>query len=1315
MIKTLNENIAYNPVRSHIEIGFTVVKDYPEKIKHIADDLIKNKFDVSKSRVLIFVATRDMAEDSVKELSKVLSEKNVPYFDKVNYYHAGLEGSEREEKFQDFQKGEIVILIATKAFGMGMDIPNIHFVYHLEPSSNFEDFLQEVGRAGRKESDYLDAGFSEKNPIKTSCVIVKDDFKELKDKLHKKEMTWGNIIQVQKTLYDYVNKYSKKELSSEEAFALPTDLLNQYTEYNENKFDETFFRIILYWLEKLKKIKLGTYTPTHIPLSVNTEGHNYSLIKDSEDVDKVKSLFSNLNAKGQELRVGINYLMLEMEELKEILKVNTIKEIWRLLLLAQKAGVVKVEREIIILPTKTRTNELELWNAAISSPTIDAVFEFTKNIMYASKYNQQTHFEEEELNSLGDEAIYKHISPDKVFWREYSKANKERNTEIISQNLIEDFKHKRAKVAFKLINFLPAGKQRSILNTEAGYDKAKVTQLIFNGYKNIKDWDLFLQNFKADIYKLIKFIFNENIKADVTKFNIVDLILKLGIENKGEEYFNQLIFAAKGLGYLKGNSGGLVPMGIELFMLDKNIIDISSLNKFEESVKAEFEESVRMKLLRLLALECISDKDLIPPKKYDSFIKSYFRCATETDFINLFEEHFGENHESLKAFRSEALKKDVERLNSDQMKVYIASIDDNLQVIAGPGSGKTHTLILRVARLIQEENVNPENILVLAYNRAVVVELKDRLNKLFKELGYAKLIKRLNIYTFHGFCKKVLNEEADKNNFDNWITKFLQIANDTPGKLTQKIGLVKYVFVDEFQDITDQRLDFLKFIAKPTETKICVIGDPHQSIYGFQRVIEGGQMDPKPYYIKFEELYKPKEFYLSENRRSYQQVIDKADELLSLNTSKFDNMPKMTAFQGKGKEPVCELFDYDSDKTDWKVKLKELIEYKKDGKHFKDIALMFRSNSEVFRALNEIKKMNISNVRIRVQGASGGLNKTREFHYFLSTIKEKGEEILPGNFFEYLKQMKQPLLNELPNWDEYLIDVFLCITLEFKKEVDEDSTYQDLFEFISDISAKDDGQFGKIYTQNIHNINDIGNKTEIVLTTMHKVKGIEYDAVLIPASLSNFGINQRGEIVANLQELYEEERRLYYVAYTRAKYKLVVIKWKKENALYEINPGPVEILKPEAVKNKLGVLLEEGIDKFKLYWGASQFGMTSFESIKSKVRLGDEVKLKRRLQINTGGADFFVWEVFVNGNIVSQLSSNATNKLAGIEELNDFIVSSVYAHTYEETEKSDQIWDQKTLVERKKEKGRPYASKWTDEAKERGYIYLIDFSGYGKE
>ena len=376
-----------------------------------------------------------------------------------------------------------------------------------------------------------------------------------------------------------------------------------------------------------------------------------------------------------------------------------------------------------------------------------------------------------------------------------------------------------------------------------------------------------------------------------------------------------------------------------------------------------------------------------------------------------------------------------------------------------------------------------------------------------------------------------------------------------------------------------------------------------------------------------------------------------------------------------------------------------MVIYPRDnGEHYNNIAVMFRSNQEVYKAFNDVRKLKLEGVMVRIQGSKGSLSSTREFHYLLLHIKEKLEVNLSHDYFNDLLQLKQPLLDRHPNWDEYLINVFLCIVFEFAKEKDENSTFKDLYDFINDISSKDDGQFGKVYQQNIKDITGKNSKREIVLTTMHKVKGLEYDAVLIPPSFSNLPQNVE-HFTGDLGDLYEEERRLYYVAYTRARYKLIVIKWKREEALYDSTPKICEILTQKQVESNMGVLLEEGIDKFTLYWGASKYGKGSFQIIKNQVKIGDNVRLKKS-QRSGAGYHFSVWEVLVNEHVIGQLSKNIPIKLNELNEIQGFIVSSIYVHTYENTINS--------------ETGSKFADKWTDQAKERGYIYLIDFSGYGK-
>ena len=115
MIKRLEGKEVYNPIRDHIQIGFKIIK--PEnsldknnkkgelqlaKIRAIAADLNEQNFNPEISRVLIFINSRTKTEEGVNILSHELEELKLSYQDKIDYYHAGLDGIEREEKYDNF-------------------------------------------------------------------------------------------------------------------------------------------------------------------------------------------------------------------------------------------------------------------------------------------------------------------------------------------------------------------------------------------------------------------------------------------------------------------------------------------------------------------------------------------------------------------------------------------------------------------------------------------------------------------------------------------------------------------------------------------------------------------------------------------------------------------------------------------------------------------------------------------------------------------------------------------------------------------------------------------------------------------------------------------------------------------------------------------------------------------------------------------------------------------------------------------------------------------------------------------------------------
>jgi len=96
------------------------------------------------------------------------------------------------------------------------------------------------------------------------------------------------------------------------------------------------------------------------------------------------------------------------------------------------------------------------------------------------------------------------------------------------------------------------------------------------------------------------------------------------------------------------------------------------------------------------------------------------------------------------------------KLNAEQKKA-VDTIEGPVMVIAGPGTGKTQILILRIAKILLETQSEPENILALTFTESAVYEMRKRLVDLIGTAGY-----RVEIDTFHGFCNKVIQHRRSE-------------------------------------------------------------------------------------------------------------------------------------------------------------------------------------------------------------------------------------------------------------------------------------------------------------------------------------------------------------------------------------------------------------------------------------------------------------------------------------------------------------------------------------------------------------------------
>lgn len=119
------------------------------QVSHCADDkeksqmLLQSLKQHTEGRVIIYCGTRKVTED----LAAFLSE----HVKQVGFYHAGLSQEQRTKVQTDYASGKLRILVATNAFGMGIDQPDVRLVVHFQMPANIDSLYQEMGRAGRDE------------------------------------------------------------------------------------------------------------------------------------------------------------------------------------------------------------------------------------------------------------------------------------------------------------------------------------------------------------------------------------------------------------------------------------------------------------------------------------------------------------------------------------------------------------------------------------------------------------------------------------------------------------------------------------------------------------------------------------------------------------------------------------------------------------------------------------------------------------------------------------------------------------------------------------------------------------------------------------------------------------------------------------------------------------------------------------------------------------------------------------------------------------------------------------------------------------
>ena len=509
--------------------------------------------------------------------------------------------------------------------------------------------------------------------------------------------------------------------------------------------------------------------------------------------------------------------------------------------------------------------------------------------------------------------------------------------------------------------------------------------------------------------------------------------------------------------------------------------------------------------------------------------------------------------------------------------------------------GTFHSVFFRILRYF--ENYNIESILDEKTKRIGLKNILKGLNienadddetigQVINEISYVKnelMDKRdfksevltndefIKVYNFYEEYKQQMN----KIDFDDMLIKTYELLKNNKAALDRVRSVYRYILVDEFQDINKVQFEALKLIANPSNN-IFVVGDEDQSIYGFR----GSRPD---FLLEFEEYFSnTKKVLLDINYRSKGEIINIANRLIEKNTNRYEKVIKCG--QGNGAK-VNYISPEDSEEEAVYIAKDIKNKVQEDYTEYTDFAVIYRTNIQSRALVDVFMDMRIPFVvkdsivtiydhwaaqdilaYLRI-GVNPNSNKdwiriiNKPFRYIskdnLNLIKDEPDFInsLINKCGLHPKQVKT--INDLDIDISYVKGLnpknaisYIRTTLDYDRYILDYCTNRKiktngLIEILNELeSSATNFKTIQEYLEHIERVKSeiVDNKNNketdgVIFTTMHSAKGLEFKNVyIIGANEGTIPHEKSYEIddEEKKNDQIEEERRLMYVAITRA-------------------------------------------------------------------------------------------------------------------------------------------------------------------------------------
>ncbi len=747
-------------------------KDNPEEKYHTLRELLDQK----KCPTIVYVSRTYRAYD----LARRLTADGYP----ARPYHGKMDTHEKMENQDAFIRGDAGIMVATSAFGMGVDKKDVGMVIHYDISDSLENYVQEAGRAGRDEN------------ITADCFVLfnEEDLGKHFILLNQTRLNVKEIQQVWKAVKDLTRFRSKVSNSALE--------IARKAGWDDNIAEiETRVKTAIAALENAGYLKRGQNMPRIYANSILTRNAQQAIDRitasdrfeekqKQQAVRIIKKLFSSKTRQqaGDEVPESrVDYISDHLGIVKE--------EVIRIITLLREENILADAKDLTAFIKKgEKTNR---------SLGILQAFAGLETFLLTRMARQETVFHIKKLNEQAAENGCANADPAKIktlinFWvikhwihrphADYAKhtfaAALTQPKEVFQQKL--EKRHELARFIVELLY------DRSRKQETAGEDPAMGEDLALVEFSVLE--------LKA-AYETHGSLFRHKTSA--------------------EEVEDALFYLSR-IGAIRIEGGFLVVYNrLTIERLEKDnrrrykIEDYKQLGEFYENKVAQIhivgEYARKMIQDYKAALQFVEDYFQL---NYASFLRRYFKGS-----------------------RGNEIKRNITPAKFNQLfgalsPAQLTIINDNrtqyMVVAAGPGSGKTRVLVHKLASLLLMEDVKHEQLLMVTFSRAAATEFKKRLIGL---IGNAAGF--IEIKTFHSYCFDLLGKIGTLEKSGGIIRK--AIAGIRNGEVEPARIAKAVLVIDEAQDMDADEYALIRVLADQNpDMRIIAVGDDDQNIYEFR-------------------------------------------------------------------------------------------------------------------------------------------------------------------------------------------------------------------------------------------------------------------------------------------------------------------------------------------------------------------------------------------------------------------------------------------------------------------------------------------------